>query len=72
MMAVSLMRCKSPLGGLICQVDKHFLHSYGSRDSTTITRSPLLTRQARKFLSPLNDMSTRQFTLFTHYIRLVR
>ena len=41
MIAVSLMRCKSPLDGLICQVDKHFFHSYGLYDSTTITQGLL-------------------------------
>lgn len=44
---------------------KRFLRSYGSYDSTTITRGLLPTRQARKFLSPVNEMSksTRQLAL---------
>ena len=48
---------------------KRFLHSYGSYDSTTITRGLLPTRQARKFPSPLNEMpkSTRQFAPSTRY-----
>ena len=70
------MRCFSPLDSLLCRVDKHFLQSYNSYDSTTITRGLLLTSKAtklnekkhhkpKKFLSPLNEMlfSTRQFTL---------
>ena len=32
---VPLMGCKSPLDSLVYQVDKHFLHSYYSYDSTT-------------------------------------
>ena len=59
------MRCKSPLDSSLCWVDKHFVHSYGSYDSTTITRGLLPTKQATKFPSLLNEMqkSTRQFTL---------
>ena len=48
-----LMRCKCPLINLLCRVDKHFLHLYGSYDSTTITWGLLPTRQATKFLSLL-------------------
>ena len=61
------MRCKSPLDSSLCPLDKHFLHSYDSYDSTTITRGLLPTRQAIKFPSLLNEMqmSTRQFTLST-------
>ena len=67
------MRCKCPLDSLLCRVDKHFLHSYDSYHSTTITRSPLPTRQARKFLSLLNEMqmSTWQFTLSTRIMSTV-
>ena len=32
---VPLMGSKSPLDSLLCQMDKHFLHSYYSYDSTT-------------------------------------
>ena len=49
------MRCISRLYSLPCRVDKHFLHSCDSYDSTTITRGLLLTSQVAKFLSPLND-----------------
>ena len=67
------MRCKSPLDSFLRRVDKHFLHSYDSYDSTNFTRSPLPTRQARKFLSPLNQMqkSTGQFTQFTLSTRIM-
>ena len=75
----SLMRCKRPLDSSLCPLDKRFLHSYGSYDSTTITRGLLPTRQAIKFLSLLNEMqkSTRQFTLssgqaLSPLVRLVR
>ena len=70
---VSLMRCKSPLDRSLCRVDKHFVHSYGSYDSTTITRGLLPTRQATKFLSLPNEMqqSTRQFTLSTRIMSTV-
>ena len=56
------MRCKCPLDSSLCRV---------ALDS--ITRSPLPTRQAIKFLSPLNEMqmSSWQFTLSTRIMSTV-
>ena len=47
-----------PLDSLLCRVDKHFLQSHDSYDSTTITWGLLLTSQATKLLSPLDEMRT--------------
>ena len=41
---------------LLCRVDKHFLQSHDSYNSTTITWGLLLTSQATKLLSPLDEM----------------
>ena len=57
--------CLDSTGRVLCRVDKNFLHSYDTYDSTIIPRGLLLTSQATKCLSPLSEMyfSTPQLTL---------
>ena len=57
------MRCKCPLDISLCPLDKHFLHSYGSYDSTTITPGLLPTRQATRQVSIMRCKSPLESSL---------
>ena len=63
------MRYICQLDSLLCRVDKHFLHSYDSYNSTTIERGHVANMTSDKFLSPLNEMqiNVHSTVYFVHW-----